>query len=387
MKKILLFIFAFIAVNLHSQNKIESSTEESFSNGTWQLSWGSNYQYDASNNLTSTTSYSRNAGVWTASYRTIYTYNASNRATTRTEQNWNITTNQFDNANRASYTYDSFGKIITILDQDWIANAWVNTNKSDFTYNGNLIASVANPKWVGSQWVNDYRTTTTYTGIYLTQFVDEKWNGTLWVNDYRGVLTYNTSNKITNNRYDNWSGTAWTEGGNSNYVLAANGNRTSNIYSYLGVIGEKVDFTYDAAALMSSFVHPFKDKTGLDYITEDFPYVNKILNSLAYSYNVSTAAYVLSNRTTYNYLNQLVLNTKSVEIKTIKLYPNPTTSILNIDMDSQINDVRIVDILGKTIDVKNFANKEINVSSLANGVYFIEVKTTDGFFREKFIKN
>ena len=73
--------------------------------------------------------------------------------------------------------------------------------------------------------------------------------------------------------------------------------------------------------------------------------------------------------------------------KTIVLFPNPTNSILKIQTQNSISAIKITDISGRTTSIKTFVNNSIDVSSLASGVYFVEVQTMDGNFREKFVKN
>lgn len=80
------------------------------------------------------------------------------------------------------------------------------------------------------------------------------------------------------------------------------------------------------------------------------------------------------------------LGIKDLTISKIRLYPNPTNSILNIETDKHINKIRIVDVTGRLTAAKNLSNTTIDVSDLSSGVYLIEVKTDDGLFREKFIK-
>jgi hypothetical protein len=386
MKKLLLISFTIFAINLHSQNKIESALEESFSNGAWANTAGTNYQYDANNNLISEIRYSWFDNAWVPFYKTVYTYNAANKAVTETSGFWNSTA--FENNYKTTYTYNPAGKLITLLDQDWTLGSWVNSYKSDVTYNENLIVSVLSVEWTGGQWVTESSGTATYNGTNLTQWLDQDWDGSQFDNSYRTVLTRNASNKITNEREDLWSDVMqWEENYNTNYVLAANGNRTSQITSYEGVLDYKQDNTYDAAAQMSSFGHPFKDKTGVDYTFQDFPYVNKILSSLFYTYDISTASYTLETRTTYNYQSQLVLDKTNFEFKKISLYPNPTNSVLNIQTLEQIKTVTITDISGRVSSFKALDTKTIDVSSLPNGIYFVAIQTDNGTVREKFIKN
>lgn len=89
--------------------------------------------------------------------------------------------------------------------------------------------------------------------------------------------------------------------------------------------------------------------------------------------------------------NLPVLSTDEVGKKELmKIYPNPTAEILNIEADSKINSIAIFDAKGSLI--KNFQEtgisngKRINVSDLISGIYMVKVKTSTSEFTKKFIK-
>ncbi|VXB74172.1 MULTISPECIES: T9SS type A sorting domain-containing protein [Chryseobacterium] len=89
--------------------------------------------------------------------------------------------------------------------------------------------------------------------------------------------------------------------------------------------------------------------------------------------------------------NLPVLSTDEVGKKElIKIYPNPTAEILNIETDSKINSIAIFDAKGSLI--KNFQEtgisngKRINVSDLVSGIYMLKVKTSTSEFTKKFVK-
>jgi hypothetical protein len=86
------------------------------------------------------------------------------------------------------------------------------------------------------------------------------------------------------------------------------------------------------------------------------------------------------------------LTTPTQEINTIgqlKIYPNPATDILKIDMTLQDYStlerctLQVVDIVGKVHQrhpLSNFASiKEISVAGLANGLYFVQLIDKQGF--------
>lgn len=68
----------------------------------------------------------------------------------------------------------------------------------------------------------------------------------------------------------------------------------------------------------------------------------------------------------------------------VALYPNPTTGILNILADG-LQEVSVLDINGR--NVMTFNNSVIDMSDLANGVYFVRVITNNGISTQKIIKH
>lgn len=89
--------------------------------------------------------------------------------------------------------------------------------------------------------------------------------------------------------------------------------------------------------------------------------------------------------------NTLILGTNETATLNFSIYPNPSSSILNITVEKSIQQIEVYNNLGQlvtgNIEVLNDGNYEINVSKLAPGVYFIKIKTRDGEIGvERFIK-
>ena len=69
----------------------------------------------------------------------------------------------------------------------------------------------------------------------------------------------------------------------------------------------------------------------------------------------------------------------------VSIYPNPTTSVLNIKMDSNLKSATIYSILGKKVLETTFKN--INTSNLNSGLYVIKIASENGTVAtKKFMK-
>lgn len=89
--------------------------------------------------------------------------------------------------------------------------------------------------------------------------------------------------------------------------------------------------------------------------------------------------------------NSLILGTNETASLNFSLYPNPSSSTLNITLEKPIRQIEVFNNLGqlatKNVKILNERNSQINISKLAAGVYFIKLKTNDGEIGvQKFIK-
>lgn len=76
------------------------------------------------------------------------------------------------------------------------------------------------------------------------------------------------------------------------------------------------------------------------------------------------------------------------ELKKLKLaiYPNPVSDILNVQTEDEVVNITVYDIHGKAVNTRG-NNKQINVSDLGIGMYFIKIVTDKANYVQKFIKN
>ncbi len=86
--------------------------------------------------------------------------------------------------------------------------------------------------------------------------------------------------------------------------------------------------------------------------------------------------------------NTITLGTEDFELNSIKLYPNPTSSFLNLDLPNGVilKKAFFYNSLGQKIMESN-ANTQWNISNFKSGIYFINLMTDAGTKQLKFIKN
>ena len=84
----------------------------------------------------------------------------------------------------------------------------------------------------------------------------------------------------------------------------------------------------------------------------------------------------------------LGLDTNLISDKSFSIYPNPTTSVLNISNNNNldIKNISVVDINGRVVKNQAGSLTQINVSDLNAGVYFITIEAAEGKTTKKFIK-
>jgi hypothetical protein len=82
-------------------------------------------------------------------------------------------------------------------------------------------------------------------------------------------------------------------------------------------------------------------------------------------------------------------NIENIESGELRVFPNPTTGTLELQTNLIINQVRIIDILGRTVEVETGDVREINMTFLPSDLYFLEVRFEGNKQREivRVIKN
>ncbi|GHC64412.1 M36 family metallopeptidase [Ulvibacter litoralis] len=85
-----------------------------------------------------------------------------------------------------------------------------------------------------------------------------------------------------------------------------------------------------------------------------------------------------------------ILNTNTVDLDSVSVYPNPTQNILYIVSPKVlVQSATVYDVRGRalqTIDFSSEANKQLDISSLSNALYFVEITTESGMITKRIVK-
>lgn len=172
---------------------------------------------------------------------------------------------------------------------------------------------------------------------------------------------------------------------------SANWLRTSGVtamnkhFVYLSLLDEIMPFNKQLTNLQALGLYPLYDTTFVDisnspYSNSHCLYTTQTLGS-AILYHSSTMKFSLINNSVWTYM---LTSTSTMSINEIKdnnefsIYPNPTSSIINIHSDSNLIDktYTVKTFTGQTILTGKSSNINffsIDFSSLENGIYFVSV--------------
>lgn len=378
MKKIALLLFICIGLSLHAQKKLTSTLTENYDGSTWQNSDKIEYSYEASGNVVEEIEFfwQTSESQWMEANKISYSYNTNNKVVVVLNEEFDSNTDSFKESSRTNNTYNSNGYLTQFLDQDWSGSAWENSYKTDLTYNGNLVSGGLSYEWVDNNWSKVENVTIVYNdNETIKSFALATWDGTGWVDESGINFSYDGGDNLLSKVRYAWNGSAFEDDSKTEYTYDTNGN----------IISEKeFDFdngnfeldseetaTYDTSELMSDYIHPYKDKSGIDYLTDPFGLINKILNTTATG----------SDRITYNY-NETTASITEFGSIVFSVYPNPVSSFVKVDDSTfSIRNMTIFNLIGQKL-LSTTENK-LNIENLDNGVYLLKVETASGKYATK----
>ena len=111
--------------------------------------------------------------------------------------------------------------------QAWENDAWVDSDRTTYSYSGELQTEALTEAWDGDSWEPTARTVTSYSGGLVEQSTIETWMGTSWAPQSRSLYTY-SSGQLAQVLYQDYVNNAWVDTERTT-VTMSNGNLASSL--------------------------------------------------------------------------------------------------------------------------------------------------------------
>ena len=119
-------------------------------------------------------------------------------------------------------------------------------------------------------------------------------------------------------------------------------------------------------------------------------YTNTMTNLIEGAYVFTSNKGTFHNRFTIQFEEESILGPGESTLESIKIFPNPTTGIVNIHSpNAYIKNIEVFDVRGRRFyeAIYNETNSHIaHLGLLETGIYFLKISTEIGEVTKKFVK-
>lgn len=272
------------------------------------------------------------------------------------------------------YTMD-MNNIPTQLDEyHWNGNDWILHSRMGLLtwadWQNRELAAYTKQNMQDGNWVNAERYSKQYDGGNYTT-TTEVWENNAWVNSTRE--TYSRTSMEEELILENWTAQGWEKTEKYKGTFDAYGNPTGMFYSSWYETGWELemelflDLLYNEANDVTEMVFRYRD-----------PELSEPVNISKYKY--SSFLHFTTDVPEISLLNS------------VKVFPNPVSSIFIIQIDENTNanyQVNIVNLAGQTVFSNKYSNPliSVNTENFTTGMYLLHIKTDDGrTFNSKLLK-
>jgi uncharacterized repeat protein (TIGR01451 family) len=158
--------------------------------------------------------------------------------------------------------------------------------------------------------------------------------------------------------------------------------------AYIRITGNIVEFIFEDINLSAAHGNPpvgghgdvlFKIRTKNDLTQND-----SVLQRAGIYFDYNAPVQTTDAQTTFEELSNPIFEFDN----SVKIYPNPTKSIISIASDFNIETIGLYDIQGRILEthIEDTTNSTLDISNKSKGIYFLKIKTEKGSKVEKVVK-
>lgn len=370
-----------------SQQRLTKEVYQLWNNGNWVNAEQYYFEFDDQDNPTIWLHQIWQGGNWVANNgaKYIYTYDINNNITEKIFQNWDNMNTTWKNSMKYIYTYDLNGYLTERVYQTWddIFNVWASMYKEIHTVSGSgVVNETIYQSWdnPNSTWVNQEKHANIlwheWSGdVYESQiqsYTSLQWNSGIWENWYRETITYDAYGGSVNLMENYFNG---------NWMNATKETLTYDEHAYL--TGDKVEFWTNNVWVID---HGFKNL--LTYNNND------LVQKINQNWDQFAQQWANSYKEEYSdFVNIGGINSIPLQQAGLLLYPNPTSGIVNLEMnapDEEIISVTVMNATGQVVYDQRISTTgspeyKIDLVGCSKGIYFVKIDYARGTVTGKLI--
>lgn len=122
-----------------------------------------------------------------------------------------------------------------------------------------------------------------------------------------------------------------------------------------------------------------------DKTVNNYNDLENISQSTSFRWDQESNTWILNGRTHYYYQNKSS-GVKNIETYNTKIFPNPTSGIINISGLTQPAEVKLYSIQGKLLKTVNQVIRSVDISNLPPGIYILQLRSGNTQKTERIIK-
>ncbi len=349
------------------------------------------------------------SGTWINYSKDSIFYGTQNNQILKKSYSWNKISNDWKKSIRIENTFDENNNIISeiVQKEDSENSNWINDSKRKFAYNTNDdIVSLYSFTWNKSSNKWDY--TTRYLANYdasnnvlLEESSEWDANFNRWTVRQKYVFEYDNNNNNTLYEYYSWNGYDEKLEGSSKYnseydahnniILETNflWDKNSNKWT----VKDKTVFAYNSFNNEILEEHYEAEIGGAWFGISKQEFIMNANNNISFiiisSWNLDSNSWYKSGIHFYYYHNNELSN-EFYEINKIIIYPNPVNSSEQLTIRTRsnkgfkysiINTSGIIVLKGEIT-----TNNIIDLSSISEGIYILEIEIDNKYQKIRFVK-